>query len=374
MMRELYLGLMSGTSLDGVDAVLMELSDGTAPHPLGHRFLPFPEALRAELMALNDSGGHDELQRAALAANGVARCYATLSLTLLEQLAIRPAQVRAIGAHGQTVRHRPGAFDGTGFSLQLLNAPLLAELTGIGVVHDLRSRDLAAGGQGAPLVPAFHRAMLGRPDANIAVLNVGGISNLSLLRADGDTRGFDCGPGNCLMDLWASRHLGQPYDADGRWAAQGQVLPKLLQSFLSEPYFQQAPPRSTGRDLFNAAWLDRHQADHAADAHPVDVQATLLALSAHCVADSLRRWGQGNYEELLVCGGGSLNGRLMQELQAQLPVSRVMSTDSRGIPAMQMEAAAFAWLAMRWLRQLPGNLPAVTGARGPRVLGSFSPA
>ena len=374
MMRELYLGLMAGTSLDGVDAVLMELSDGTAPHPLGHRFLPFPEALRAELMALNDSGGHDELQRAALAANGVARCYATLSLTLLEQLAIRPAQVRAIGAHGQTVRHRPGAFDGTGFSLQLLNAPLLAELTGIGVVHDLRSRDLAAGGQGAPLVPAFHRAMLGRPDANIAVLNVGGISNLSLLRADGDTRGFDCGPGNCLMDLWASRHLGQPYDADGRWAAQGQVLPKLLQSFLSEPYFQQAPPRSTGRDLFNAAWLDRHQADHAADAHPVDVQATLLALSAHCVADSLRRWGQGNYEELLVCGGGSLNGRLMQELQAQLPVSRVMSTDSRGIPAMQMEAAAFAWLAMRWLRQLPGNLPAVTGARGPRVLGSFSPA
>lgn len=374
MMRELYLGLMSGTSLDGVDAVLMELSDGTAPHPLGHRFLPFPEALRAELMALNDSGGHDELQRAALAANGVARCYATLSLTLLEQLAIRPAQVRAIGAHGQTVRHRPGAFDGTGFSLQLLNAPLLAELTGIGVVHDLRSRDLAAGGQGAPLVPAFHRAMLGRPDANIAVLNVGGISNLSLLRADGDTRGFDCGPGNCLMDLWASRHLGQPYDADGRWAAQGQVLPKLLQSFLSEPYFQQAPPRSTGRDLFNAAWLDRHQADHAADAHPVDVQATLLALSAHCVADSLRRWGQGNYEELLVCGGGSLNGRLMQELQAQLPVSRVMSTDSRGIPAMQMEAAAFAWLAMRWLHQLPGNLPAVTGARGPRVLGSFSPA
>ncbi|MCH7343255.1 anhydro-N-acetylmuramic acid kinase [Pelomonas sp. CA6] len=373
-MRELYLGLMSGTSLDGVDAVLMELSDGTTPHPLGHRFLPFPEALRAELMALNDSGGHDELQRAALAANGVARCYATLSLTLLEQLAIRPAQVRAIGAHGQTVRHRPGAFDGTGFSLQLLNAPLLAELTGIGVVHDLRSRDLAAGGQGAPLVPAFHRAMLGRPDANIAVLNVGGISNLSLLRADGDTRGFDCGPGNCLMDLWASRHLGQPYDADGRWAAQGQVLPKLLQSFLSEPYFQQAPPRSTGRDLFNAAWLDRHQADHAADAHPVDVQATLLALSAHCVADSLRRWGQGNYEELLVCGGGSLNGRLMQELQAQLPVSRVMSTDSRGIPAMQMEAAAFAWLAMRWLHQLPGNLPAVTGARGHRVLGSFSPA
>lgn len=371
-MADLYIGLMSGTSLDGIDAVLARFAPDQAITVLAHQHQPFEPALRAELLALN-SPGDNESHRCALAANGVARAYAALVQRLLRAGGHAPEQIRALGAHGQTIRHRPGEFDGIGYSLQLLNGALLAELSGVAVVCDLRSRDIAAGGQGAPLVPAFHRALFGRKDADIAVLNVGGISNISLLRRDGGTAGFDCGPGNCLMDHWIGIHRGQAYDADGAWAASGRVLPELLAAMLAEPFFRQQPPRSTGRDLFNADWLTPLLARHAPQAAAEDVQATLLELSAASIAQSVQAWGP-DCRELLVCGGGALNGRLMQRLQDLLPAQRVLGSEARGLPAMQVEAAAFAWLAMRFERGLAGNLSTVTGAAGPRLLGALYPA
>jgi len=370
---ELYIGLMSGTSLDGVDAVLVSAEADGSVQALAHEYQPFGAELRAELLALN-SPGDNELQRAALAGNAVARAYAQVCRALLNAQRRVPQDIRALGAHGQTVRHRPGEFDGTGFTLQVLNASLLAELTGIAVVHDLRSRDLAVGGQGAPLVPAFHRAALAQPGEDVAVLNVGGISNVSLLWADGRSGGFDCGPGNCLMDGWIHQHQGASYDAGGQWAAQGQVHAGLLAALLAEPYFRQAPPRSTGRDLFHLGWLDERIAAHAPQVSAVDVQATLLELSARCVTDSLAAHAPGAWRELLVCGGGAFNDALLARLRALLPSMKVTTTDRRGLPPMQVEGAAFAWLAMRHVRGLPGNLPAATGGTGLRVLGSYTPA
>ena len=370
---DLFIGLMSGTSLDGVDGVLVDFRQGT--QVLQHASCGFDSALRAELLALNTPGGHDELHRAALAANALVAHYAQVVQQLLQRSGVAPSQVAAIGAHGQTVRHRPQLFDGTGYTLQL-NAPaLLAERTGITVVADLRSRDVAAGGQGAPLVPAFHQGVFGQAGHTTLVLNIGGIANLSVLGADGAVLGFDCGPGNALMDGWCQRHTGQPYDDGGRWAASGQVLPALLQRLLAEPFFAQEPPKSTGRDLFHADWLASHlQAlPEAAQAAPVDIQATLTELTAASCADAVRRWGRGG-SPLLVCGGGALNAHLMQRLAALLPGVTVGTTADRGLPPLEVEAAAFAWLARQCLRGLPGNLPAVTGARGPRVLGAIYPA
>ena len=253
-----YIGLMSGTSLDGVDGTLVAFGESDADLQVrAHAHRPFDGALRSELLALN-TPGPAELHRAALAANALVGVYAEVVKALLEQSGISRQQVRAIGAHGQTVRHRPGEFDGIGYTVQL-NAPaLLAEHTGIDVVADFRSRDIAAGGTGAPLVPAFHRALFGRPDATVAVLNLGGIANLTVLHRDGRTIGFDCGPANVLMDLWMHRHSGAPFDADGAWAASGTVVPSLLASMQADPYFTRSPPKSTGRDLFDAAWLERH--------------------------------------------------------------------------------------------------------------------
>ncbi len=367
-MSELFIGLMSGTSLDGADAVLARFpASGDAMQVLAHQYAPFAPALHEELLALNSPGGSDELHRAALAANAVSRLYADLVAQLLEASNHSPKEISALGAHGQTVRHRPGEFDGCGYTTQLLNGALLAEQTGIAAVCDLRSRDVAAGGQGAPLVPAFHRAQFGSAEQDIAVLNIGGISNVSLLAADGSTLGFDCGPGNCLMDLWVRRHLGNSFDANGIWAAGGTVIPAMLQGMLAEPYFALPPPRSTGRDLFNDRWLQQHLTPGA---KPQDVQATLLELTARCIAQSLPT----ATKELLVCGGGALNGALMNRLQSLLPALTVMPTEQRGLPAMQVEACAFAWLAMRFRRGLAGNLAAVTGAAGPRILGALYPA
>lgn len=370
---ELFIGLMSGTSLDGVDGVLVDFSQGT--RVLCHASCGFESSLRAELLALNTPGGQDELHRAALAANALVRHYAQVVQQLLQRSGVAPAQVAAIGAHGQTVRHRPQLFDGTGYTLQL-NAPaLLAELSGIAVVADLRSRDVAAGGQGAPLVPAFHQGVFGQAGQTTLVLNIGGISNLSVLGADGAVQGFDCGPGNALMDGWCQRHTGQPYDDGGRFAVSGRVLQPLLQRLLAEPFFAHEPPKSTGRDLFHADWLAAHLAStpEAAQASPADIQATLTELTAASCADAVRRWGRGG-SQLLVCGGGALNAYLMQRIAALLPGVAVGSTADRGLPPLEVEAAAFAWLARQCLRGLPGNLPAVTGARGPRVLGAIYPA
>jgi anhydro-N-acetylmuramic acid kinase len=372
----LFIGLMSGTSLDGVDGVLADLggdaANQTTIRVLAHHQAAFPDTLRTQLLHLN-SRGDDELHRAALAANALVRVYAEVVDALLMQCGTSAAQVCAIGAHGQTVRHRPQEFDGTGYTLQLMNGALLAELCGIDVVCDLRSRDVAAGGQGAPLVPALHAALFAVPGEDVAVLNLGGIGNLSLLPADGPVRGFDCGPGNALLDLWCQQHRGQAFDDQGRWAALGQVDASLLQRLLAEPFLRRAPPKSTGRDLFNAPWLQAALRCSTPALSPVDVQATLTEFSACAAAQALNEHAPRT-QRLLVCGGGAYNDHLMLRLAAQLPGTVVASTAAAGMPPLQVEALAFAWLAQAFVARQPGNLPTVTGARGPRVLGALHPA
>ena len=372
----LYIGLMSGTSLDGVDGVLVSFEESKGRVPVSvraHAHRPFPPLLRDELLALNQRGAN-ELHRAALAGNALARLYADVVEALLDSADTEHAVVRAIGAHGQTVRHRPREFDGTGYTLQL-NAPaLLAERCGIDVVADFRTRDVAAGGTGAPLVPAFHRAVFGRSDGTVAVLNLGGIANITVLHPDGRTLGFDCGPTNALMDHWSRRHTGKPFDEGGAWAAHGRVDRTLLASFLAEPFFALGPPKSTGRDLFHGDWLEgRLQGRQGPPVAAQDVQATLAELTAQiCARDALRH--AAGLRELLVCGGGALNRHLMGRLAHLLPGVGVRPTDDRGLPATQVEACAFAWLAGAFVDRRAGNLTAVTGAAGPRVLGALYPA
>jgi len=370
-MADLYVGLMSGTSMDGVDGVLAQWPADRTLQVHAHVHLDFDPALAAELMALNVSGP-DELHRAALAGNALARRYADVVQSLLAKSGIPASSVRAIGAHGQTVRHQPQQFDGVGYTLQINNPALLAELTGIDVVADLRSRDLAAGGQGAPLVPAFHRAQFGENGQALAVLNLGGISNLTLLAADGSVLGFDCGPGNALLDHWIRKQLLRPFDAGGQWAAGGRVIPPLLEALQREPFFDLPPPKSTGRDLFHAAWLAQRLAPFAGLA-PADVQATLAELTAWVCARDLARWAP-EVNELRVCGGGAFNGDLMARIAARAPGVRVRSTGEGGLPPDQVEACAFAWLARQFVRREPASLPSVTGARGARVLGCLYPA
>jgi anhydro-N-acetylmuramic acid kinase len=365
--EQLFIGLMSGTSLDGVDGVLADFN-GSQPRILVHRAMPFTPTLKQDLLALN-TPSDNELHRAALAANGLVRVYAQTVQALLADTQTSAADICAIGAHGQTVRHQPGAFDGTGYTLQLNNPALLAELTGIDVVADFRSRDVAAGGQGAPLVPVFHQGIFGQGNRTVGVLNIGGIANLSVLHANGDVLGFDCGPGNALLDHWCHARTGNAFDNNGAWGASGTVIEPLLQTMLTEPFLHQAPPKSTGRDLFNPTWL-LHQLSNYANANTADVQATLTEFTARaCVNDVLRH--APNASELIVCGGGALNGLLMQRLQAGLPNIRVLSSAERGMPPLQVEAAAFAWLARQTVLGLPGNLPKVTGAQGARILGGI---
>ncbi len=362
---QLFIGLMSGTSLDGVDGVLADFS-GALPRVLAHHAMPFAPALKQELLALNIPS-NNELHRAALAANGLVRVYALTVQALLADTHTSANDVCAIGAHGQTVRHQPGAFDGTGYTLQLNNPALLAELTGIDVVADFRSRDVAAGGQGAPLVPVFHQGIFGQPNRTVGVLNIGGIANLSVLHANGDARGFDCGPGNALLDHWCQEHTGDAFDNNGAWGASGTVIEPLLQAMLAEPFLRQTPPKSTGRDLFHPTWLT-HQLSGFANPNAADVQATLTEFTARaCVNDVLRHAADAS--ELIVCGGGALNGLLIRRLQMGLPNVRVLSSAERGMPPLQVEASAFAWLARQTVLGLPGNLPKVTGAQGARILG-----
>jgi anhydro-N-acetylmuramic acid kinase len=290
---------------------------------------------------------------------------------LLAAADVPPHAVRAIGVHGQTVRHQPGAGDGLGYTLQLNNPALLAELSAIDVVADFRSRDVAAGGQGAPLVPAFHRALFARTGEVVVALNIGGIANLSVL-ADAATTGFDCGPGNALMDDWCLRHTGSPFDDAGRWAASGKVVDALLNSLRAEPYLALPPPKSTGRDLFNPAWLQKHLAAQGAPSRPKDVQATLAEFSARCIAEAIARHAAGA-RRLIVCGGGAHNAHLLSRLAALLPGVALQTSDAYGLPPQQVEAAAFAWLAERFVERQPGNLASVTGAAGPRVLGALYP-
>jgi anhydro-N-acetylmuramic acid kinase len=360
---------MSGTSLDGVDGVLARCD--TPFQVLAHASAPFDAALRAELQALNTPGAN-ELHRAALAANALVEVYAQVVATLLDQGRLTARDVRAIGAHGQTVRHQPGLHDGIGYTLQLNQPALLAERCGIDVVADFRSRDVAAGGQGAPLVPAFHQRVFGQAGRHVAVLNLGGIANLSLLGPNGEIQGFDCGPGNLLIDHWCLTHTGQPFDHRGQWAASGQVDTRLLNQLMTEPFLRLTPPKSTGRDLFNSDWLAQRLTGHTS-ARPQDIQATLTAFTAQACVEALQRHSPA-CQQLIVCGGGAFNLHLMQQLQAGLSGMEVLASDSVGLPPLQVEAAAFAWLAQQTMNREAGNWPAVTGAKGTRVLGAIYPA
>ena len=356
-----FIGIMSGTSMDGVDAVLAKMVQGR-PEQVAASFIGFDDASRHELIALN-TPGPDEIHRAALAANHVADLYAGAAKLVLDKAGMTHANITAIGAHGQTVRHRPQL----GYSVQLLNGARLTEKTGIRVVCDFRSRDIAAGGEGAPLVPAFHGAMFGEPRRNRVMLNLGGIANVTALKAGGnDVSGFDCGPANVFLDYWCEKHTGKRYDENGAWAAGGVVVPDLLAAMLAEPFFAAAPPKSTGRDLLSPEWLARFGVERFA---AQDVQATLLALTVRTVADSILTH-TGPPDDVLACGGGALNGELMGELSHALAPARVTTTADFGIDPMSVEALAFAWLAWRTLEGLPGNLPSATGARGLRVLGA----
>ncbi|MBS1170927.1 MAG: anhydro-N-acetylmuramic acid kinase [Burkholderiaceae bacterium] len=372
----MYIGLMSGTSLDGVDGVLADIPDHYAGGPLtmpAAVHVPFPPELRADLMALQ-APGHNEIEREALASQTLARLYADCVAKLLAQTAVPPGRVRAIGVHGQTVRHRPEL----GFTRQINQPALLAELAGIDVIADFRSRDIAAGGQGAPLVPAFHQAVFGQAGETRVVVNIGGIANISLLLPDGTVSGFDTGPGNVLLDGWIGRHRGLPYDANGAWAASGHCCAQLLERMLTEPYLALPPPKSTGRDLFHLDWLAARLAEPAAARlAPQDIQATLTDFTAETIAQAIGQHAPG-VAAVYVCGGGAYSRHLMQQLAGALrqycPQAALDTTEALGIAPNQVEALAFAWLAQRFCLRQPGNLPAVTGARGGRILGALYPA
>ena len=366
----LYIGLMSGTSLDGVDGVVAYFDSSGNPTLAGRANQPFPEPLRRELLSLN-TPGDNELARAALASNALATVYAAVVTRLLQATGLAPRDITAIGAHGQTVRHQPGL----GYTIQL-NAPaLLAELTDISVVADFRARDVAAGGQGAPLVPAFHAGVFGCDHTRV-ILNLGGIANITVLRPGQAPLGFDTGPANALMDMWCLEHTGMPFDANGHWGAQGAVQNDLLDHLMaSEPWFALDPPKSTGRDLFNRTWLEarigRPASGRAMAAKPQDIQATLRALTARAACEAILR-AAPDVSEVLVCGGGAFNQALINELASNLPCD-VRPTDVIGIGAQDVEALAFAWLAWAHINKTPAGLPAVTGALGPRLLGATWP-
>ncbi|MBL8477663.1 MAG: anhydro-N-acetylmuramic acid kinase [Methyloversatilis sp.] len=362
-MKELFVGIMSGTSLDGIDAVLVDFS-AEQPAQLAHAHQPYASTLRDELTALCASGP-DEIHRSQRAAIALAHMSAELVSGLLAAAGLSAADVSAIGCHGQTVRHMPD----DGYTLQI-NAPsLLAELTGIAVVADFRTRDIAAGGQGAPLVPAFHAHVFSDATRSRVVLNIGGMANVTLLAPGEPVRGFDCGPGNVLMDGWIARARGLPYDADGAWAATGKVDLRLLDGLLSHPFFARQPPKSCGREQFNLDWLDSLlSGNERAEA----VQATLAELSAVSVCQALASVGF-SADEIAVCGGGALNTHLVRRLQVHTR-AQVVSTAQWGVAPDSVESLAFAWLARRTLRGEAGNVANVTGARGARILGAVWPA
>jgi anhydro-N-acetylmuramic acid kinase len=379
---DLFIGLMSGTSLDGVDGVLvggLDSSQARGLRVLASVHRPFSPDERSELLALNQAGS-DELHRAALATNRLAHQYASVCHDLLEKAGVGRERVRAIGAHGQTVRHRPGEFDGLGYTVQLDPGAVLADLTGIDVVSNFRVRDIAAGGQGAPLVPGFHAWWLaGRPTTGWrVVLNLGGIANVTLVGPAGEVLGFDCGPGNVLLDLWAVRHLGRPFDDAGAWASSGLVQAEGLSRLLETPFVRHAPPKSTGRDLFSAPWLEAQLADPVwspaggGPTRAADIQATLAEFTAACVERALVHvpHGPSAVESVWVCGGGTRNADLMRRIARRLDPVPVQSTNAIGLDPQWVEATAFAWLAASHLHDTPGSIPAVTGARKACVLGT----
>lgn len=369
----LYIGLMSGTSLDGIDAVLAKIGPNGEASALDAIGAPFSAELRNALSELQ-SPGPNELHREKQAGNALALAYAEAVSQLLRKANLQPSEITAIGAHGQTIRHQPHLGD-MAYTHQTLNPALLAEKTGIDVIADFRSRDLAAGGHGAPLVPAFHAQQFVE-DKHLAILNIGGIANLTLLPKNGEVTGFDCGPGNMLMDAWIHEHQGNAFDENGNWALQGKVNEALLAKMLSDSFFAKVPPKSTGRDDFHLAWLQEklNGENHLCE----DVQATLLHLTAHSALEALARHAPQT-QKLIICGGGARNKALMNLFKVKLqhffksPLE-ITTSESVGIDPQLVEGLAFAWLAWAYKEKRPANLPAVTGAKGPRILGACYPA
>ncbi|MGN2248396.1 anhydro-N-acetylmuramic acid kinase [Frateuria sp. GZRR35] len=364
----LYLGLISGTSADGVDVALVSFEQGM-PQLRAALTHPWPDALRERVLALAQDLTAFNLDSYGRLDVAVGRHFADAARALLQTSGTAPSAVRALGSHGQTVRHRPGGE--APFTLQIGDPTVIAETCRIDVVADFRRADVAAGGQGAPLLPAVHAMLLGQPGASRVVLNLGGIANITVLGPEGQVLGFDTGPANGLLDAWCLEQRGEPFDRDGAFAAAGVVDAPLLEALLADPYFTLPPPKSTGREHFHLAWLVRQP--RVALLSPADVQATLLELTAHTVADAIEACAP-TATDVLVCGGGVHNSRLMARLAEWLAPRRVVSTATHGIDPDYLEAAAFAWLARQRVLGLPGNLPAVTGARGRRVLGALYPA
>lgn len=371
MAGPLFVGLMSGTSIDGVDAALAEFPEQGTPRLLATHAVRMPPGLRARILQLTRAGGN-EIDLLGELDVEIGRLFAGAALALLGTADVSPHEITAIGSHGQTVRHRPLAAHP--FTLQLGDPNTIAELTGITTVADFRRRDIAAGGHGAPLVPAFHESIFRDAREDRVVLNLGGMGNVTLLPADRNAivRGFDTGPANVLLDLWHERHQGAPLDRDGTWGRGGQIDEQLLSRLLADPYFRQPPPKSTGREHFDAQWLSQHVESCSHDISPRDVQATLVELTARSVAEALANWGLTS-GALYTCGGGTHNRFLCERLGSLLPRMRVQSTAALGVDPDHVEAMAFAWLARRTLQSLPGNLPAVTGARHPVILGGIYP-
>ncbi|KAF1716463.1 anhydro-N-acetylmuramic acid kinase [Pseudoxanthomonas yeongjuensis] len=367
-----YLGLISGTSADGIDAALVRFEPDC--ELVFGRTYPWNPALRAHLIALGQGGGATSLDELGELDTTLARIFADVAMQAIKEAGIDPGEVRAIGSHGQTVRHRPESK--SAFTWQMGDGNVIAERTGITTVADFRRRDVAAGGHGAPLMPAFHAARLQSASEDRAVLNLGGIGNFTLLpkhagQEPGPVRGFDTGPANALMDAWCERHTGKPYDANGAFAASGNVDADLLARLLDDPWFALPPPKSTGREQFHLPWLESRLGDAAG--RPAEVQATLLELTAITVADALQAT-QPETARVLVCGGGVHNAALMARLSARIPGAIVESTAAHGLDPDYVEAMGFAWLARETLAGRPGNLPGVTGAKGLRVLGAIYPA
>ena len=362
--KQMYIGLMSGTSLDGIDAVLVEFND--SPRLVASYSTPLPISLRQRLFELTTSGNH-EIERIAEAEPAFAKVCANATRALLDQCSIQPGQISAIGSHGQTIRHIPEK----AYTLQIGDPSLIAELTGITVVADFRRRDIAAGGQGAPLVPAFHQSVFRSPSESRVIANVGGMANLTILD-DQPVRGFDTGPGNVLMDLWCQRHKNQPYDKDGQWSSSVDHDRELLEALLDDTFFQTAPPKSTGRERFNAQWLE-HKLAAFPELSPDTVQSTLCQLTAESIANDVTQYAHQT-NAVYLCGGGAHNLSLIKRLEALLPNQTVTTTESLGLHPDWVEAIAFAWLARQSLHHQPGNLPDVTGAKGARILGAIYPA
>lgn len=370
-----YIGLMSGTSLDAIDAALVDFNNDT-PTLVNAISFPLPAELRESIKTLC-TPGDNEIERLGRVDIELATTFAAAVKQLLKESGINTEQVRAIGSHGQTIRHRPDLEKGQHFTLQIGDPNTLAELTGITTVADFRRRDMAAGGQGAPLAPAFHAAMFGSDSQKRVILNIGGMANVTLLAKESPTDkehpiiGFDTGPGNVLMDAWIQRHQQQAYDKDGQWAAAGTVNEQLLAHLLRDDFFPRKPPKSTGREHFNLAWLEQQLIQFGQVVDPVDTQATLSELTARSVQKAVAEFAPGS---IVVCGGGAHNSDLMQRLSKQFSTATVSTSDAFGLSADWMEAVAFAWLARERLAQRPGNLPSVTGARRAVVLGGIYPA